>query len=64
MDALGGIFQGLSNLRSSGSSKKKDKVNDKILSVIRYILFFVFVIGLIIIIYLNQKYSTIKLIGK
>ena len=28
MDALGGIFQGLSNLRSSGSSKKKDKVND------------------------------------
>jgi len=28
MDALGGIFQGLSNLRSSGSSKKKDKVNN------------------------------------
>jgi hypothetical protein len=45
-------------------SEYEDKVNDKILSVIRYILFFVFVIGLIIIIYLNQKYSTIKLIGK
>ena len=26
--ALGGVFQGLSNLRSSGSSKKKDKVNN------------------------------------
>jgi preprotein translocase subunit SecG len=45
-------------------SEYEDKVNDKILTIIRYILFFVFVIGLIIIIYLNQKYSTIKLIGK
>ena len=45
-------------------SEYEDTVNDKILRVIRYILFFVFIIGLIIIIYLNQKYSTIKLIGK
>ena len=45
-------------------SEYEDNVNDKILSIIRYILFFVFVIGLIIIIYLNQKYDTVKLLGK
>ncbi len=45
-------------------SEYENTVNDKILSIVRYILFFVFVIGLTIIIYLNQKYSTVKLIGK
>lgn len=45
-------------------SDYEDGVNDKILSVIRYILFFVFVIALVIIIYLNQKYVDVKLIGK
>ena len=45
-------------------SDYEDNVNDKILSIIRYILFFVFVIALVIIIYLNQKYVNVKLFGK
>ena len=45
-------------------SDYEDSVNDKILSIIRYILFFVFVIALVIIIYLNQKYVNVKLFGK
>jgi hypothetical protein len=45
-------------------SDYEESINNNILKVIYYILFFTIVISLIIIIYLNQKYPTVKLFGK
>ena len=45
-------------------SDYEESINNNILKIIYYILFFIIVISLIVIIYLNQKYPTVKLFGK